>query len=51
MLSVEEYERAEHERQILRLLARGDRVIAAGKGYDYEEVLAEAERLLADASR
>ena len=36
MLSVEEYERAEHERQILRLLARGDREIAAGKGRDLD---------------
>ena len=51
MLSVEEYERAEHERQILRLLARGDREIAAGEGYDLDEVLAEADRLLADARR
>ena len=48
MLSVEEYERAEHERQILRLLARGDREIAAGKGRDLDTVLAEADRLLAD---
>ena len=31
MLSVEAYERAEHERQILRLLARGEREIAAAK--------------------
>lgn len=51
MLSVEEYERAEHERQILRLLARGDREIAAGEGYDLDEVLAEADRLLANARR
>ena len=51
MLSVEEYERAEHERQILRLLVRGDRESAAGEGYDLDEVLAEADRLLADARR
>lgn len=49
MLSVEAYERAEHERQILRLLARGDREIAAGEGHDLADVLAEADRLLADA--
>ena len=48
MVSVEVYERAEHERQILRLLARGEREIRAGKGHDLDEVLAEAERLLAD---
>ena len=46
MLSVEEYERAENERQILRLLARGEKEIAAGKGYDLDEVLGEADRLL-----
>lgn len=49
MLSVEAYERAEHERQILRLLAQGEREITAAKGYDLDDVLAEADRLLADA--
>jgi prevent-host-death family protein len=48
MVSVEEYERAEHERQILLLLARGEREIRMGKGHDLDEVLAEADRLLAD---
>lgn len=46
MLSVEAYETGEHERQILRLLARGEREIEAGKGHDLDEVLAEADRLL-----
>lgn len=49
MLSVEAYERAEDERQILRLLARGEREIATAKGYDLDDVLAEADCLLADA--
>ncbi len=40
MLSVEAYERAEHERQILRILARGEHEIAAAKGHDLDEVLA-----------
>jgi hypothetical protein len=48
MISVEAYERAEHERQILRLLARGEREIRAGKGHDLNDVLEEADRLLAD---
>jgi prevent-host-death family protein len=48
MLSVKAYEQAEHERKILRLLARGEREIAEAKGYDLDEVLAEADRLLAD---
>jgi len=49
MLSVEAYERSEQERQILQILARGHREIAAGKGRDLDEVLAEADRLLANA--
>ena len=51
MLSLEAYERAEHERQLLRLLARGEKEIAAGQGYDLEEVLDEADALLARASK
>ena len=46
MLSVEAYERAEHEKQMLRLLARGEQEIARGEGYDLDGVLAEADRLL-----
>ena len=46
MLSVEEYERTENERQILMLLARGEKEIADGDGHDLEDVLAEADRLL-----
>lgn len=47
MLSVSAYERTEHQRQILELLARGEKEIAAGKGYDLDDVLAEADTLLA----
>ena len=50
MLSVEEYERTENERQILMLLARGEKEISAGDGHDLEEVLAEADRLLGDGA-
>jgi len=46
MVSVEEYERSENERQILLLLARGEKEIAQGKGHKLEDVLAEADRLL-----
>ena len=46
MLSPESYERSENERQILRLLARGDREIAKGKGLDLDSVLADADELL-----
>ena len=47
MLSVEEYERTEKERQILLLLARGEKEIARGEGHDLDDVLAEADLLLA----
>ena len=51
MLSVQAYERSEHERQILRLLARGEREIARGKGHDLDAVLAEADDLLSEDER
>jgi prevent-host-death family protein len=51
MLSIEAFEQAEHERQLLRLLARGEREIAAGRGYDLEAVLREVDALLAQESR
>jgi len=50
MVSPESYERSEHERQILRLLARGEREIAKRKGYDLDTVLAEADESLAERS-
>jgi PHD/YefM family antitoxin component YafN of YafNO toxin-antitoxin module len=47
MVSVEEYERSNHEREILRLLAQGEKEVAAGKGHELDDVLKEAERILA----
>jgi len=47
MLSIDAYEQREHERELLRLLARGEREIAAGKGHTLASVLADADRLLA----
>jgi len=47
LLSMEAYERGEHERQLLHLLARGEQEIAARKGFSLDEVLAEADALLA----
>jgi len=49
MLSMEAYEQGERERQILRILAAGEREIAKGKGRDLAAVLAEADQLLHDA--
>jgi prevent-host-death family protein len=51
LLSVEEYERRERDLEILRLLAQGDKEIAAGVGHDLEEVLAEADELLGGDSQ
>ena len=48
LLSMEEYERGEQERRLLRLLARGEQEIAAGKGFDLDAVMAEADSLLDD---
>ena len=47
LLSIEEYERSEHEREILRLLVQGDKEVAAGKGHDLDDVFGEADRILA----
>ena len=48
MLSVEAYERSERDRELLHLLAKGEKEIEAGKGYDLDSVLAEADALLAE---
>lgn len=47
MIGVDAYERMEREIEILRLLAKGDREIEAGEGYDLDAILAEADDLLA----
>jgi len=47
IISVEAYEKSENEKEILRLLAKGDREIEIGEGYDLDTVLAEADSLLA----
>ena len=49
LLSVDAYQKVEQEREILRLLALGEREIAVGKGYDLDDVLAEADALLSKA--
>jgi len=46
MVSIEAYKDSQHELEILRLLARGEKEIEAGKGYDLDAVLAEADSLL-----
>ena len=48
IIGVEAYEKSEHEKEILRFLAKGDREIEIGEGYDLDTVLAEADSLLAE---
>jgi hypothetical protein len=48
MVNMKEDEQTQHELEILRLLARGDRDIEAGVGFDLEAVLADANALLAE---
>ena len=43
MVSMEAYTNAQHEMDILHLLARGDKEIAAGTGYELDDVLKEAD--------
>jgi prevent-host-death family protein len=50
MIGVEAYEKSEHEKEILRILAKGDREIELGEGYDLNTVLAEADAILAKES-
>jgi prevent-host-death family protein len=46
MMSTEEYERSEHDRELLHLLARGEKDISEGKTVDLAVVLSEAKKLL-----
>jgi len=46
MQSVETFEQSEHDKELLRLLAKGEREIGAGEGYDLKAVLDEAELIL-----
>ena len=46
MVSMESYEHSQHELEILRLLARGEKEIEAGIGYVLDDVLKEADRIL-----
>ena len=49
MVSVQVYEKSQHELDLLRLLARGEKEIELGVGYDLEDVLKEADRFLDSA--
>ena len=51
LLSVEQYERAENDRQLLLALAKGEQEIAEGHGHDLDEIFKEADAILASESR
>ena len=46
LIGVEAYERSERDKELLRLLAKGDQEVEIGEGYDLDIVLAEADSLL-----
>jgi prevent-host-death family protein len=46
IIGVDAYEKSEHEKELLLLLAKGDREIETGQGYDLDTVLAEADAIL-----
>jgi prevent-host-death family protein len=50
ILSIDAYETGERERLILHRLLRGEQEIASGVGHDLDDVLTEADLLLADGS-
>ncbi len=46
IIGVDAYEEFEREKELLRLLARGEREIETGQGFDLDTALAEADILL-----
>jgi len=50
IIGVEAYEKSEHEKELLRLLAKGDREIEIGEGYDLDTILDEANSILSKES-
>ena len=48
IIGVDAYEESEHEKELLRLLAKGEKEIEIGQGYNLDKVLAEADVLLTE---
>jgi prevent-host-death family protein len=46
IVSMESYEEAEREREMLKRIARGEREIRSGRGHDLASVMADADKLL-----
>jgi len=48
LVSIDAYERSQEERELLRLLAVGEKEIADGRGHSLDSVLKETDALLED---
>jgi prevent-host-death family protein len=48
MVSADSYQRSQHELEILKILAAGEKDIAAGNTYSMEDVFAEADKFLGE---
>ena len=46
IIGVEAYEKSEHDKEILRLLAKGEKEIESSNGYDLDTVFSEADLIL-----
>ena len=46
IIGVDAYEKSEHEKELLLLLAKGEKEIETGQGYAMDAVLAEADAIL-----
>jgi prevent-host-death family protein len=51
MIGVEAYEKSEQEKELLRLLLKGETEIDAGEGYDLNTVLGDADAILGMKTR
>ena len=48
LLDVDEYERSQNEKELLLALAKGESEIREGVGFSLDEVMADADSILAD---
>jgi len=46
LLSIEAYEKSDRDRQLLLLLAQGDKEILTSEGYSLDSVMKEADQIL-----
>ena len=48
LMSIDAYQKSEEQRELLLLLARGEKEISGGTGHSLESVVAEADDILAE---